>query len=77
MARIAWSDLVVVLENAPGYGTKIRKGVGAEQALYIAFGDAEDGRPGQLDSEVFEMIDGAQLVIDRDREGRVWGIEIC
>jgi uncharacterized protein YuzE len=73
MARISLAELVAVLKQQPEYAAKWHLDVSAEDALYLAFGQPEAG---SVESTVLDVIDGHQLVIDQDREGRVWGIEI-
>jgi hypothetical protein len=73
MAQISLSELIEVLKRHPDYLTKWELEVPAEQALYVSFGERE---PGSVDSTVMDMVDGRQLVIDRDKDGRVRGIEL-
>ncbi len=72
MAQISLTELIEILKQHPSYQAK-ELGVPAEQALYIAFGERE---PGSVESTVMEIVDGHQLVIDRDKDGRVRGIEV-
>lgn len=72
MAQISFAELVEIVKQHPSYQAR-KLGVPAEQALYVSFGDRE---PASVESTVMDIVDGHQLVIDRDGEGRVRGIEI-
>lgn len=72
MAQVSLAELVEMLKQHPSYPMK-ELGVPAEQALYVSFGERQIGN---VESMVLDIVDGRQLVIDRDREGRVCGIEI-
>jgi hypothetical protein len=73
MARILISELLALLKEHPQYYERWELGVLAEQALYIKFrSERETG----LESEVLEIVDGSELVIDRGKDGKVYGIEI-
>lgn len=76
MARIPLRDLIRALSEHPDYNQRWRAGVPAEQALYITLGDGTEKPERPLDSEDFDAIDGSLVVLDRDSEGRVRGIEI-
>lgn len=70
MARLTFADLVrAVAEHpdAPRWEADVEPG----EALYIAFAS---GR--KVESETFEAADGSLIVIDRDADGQVCGIEI-
>lgn len=73
MAQISLSELIEVVKQHPSYRATWELGVPAEQALYVSFGERE---PGSVESSVLDVVDGHRLVIDRDKEGRVRGIEI-
>lgn len=73
MAQISLTELIDVLKHHPNYRSKWELQVPADQALYVSFGTRE---PGSVESSVLEVVDGHQLVIDRDKDGRVRGIEI-
>lgn len=74
MARISLSDLIRVLAEHPSYAERWLADVPADQALYVILSDERS--TGQLQSETFEGVDGSIVVLDRDSEGRVYGIEI-
>jgi hypothetical protein len=70
MARLTFSELVKAISahpSAPGW----EAGVEPEVALYISFAT---GR--KVQSETLEAADGSLIVIDRDDDGQVCGIEI-
>ena len=73
MAQISLSELVEMLKQHPRYLPAWELGVPAEQALYVTFGERE---PGSVESSVLDVVDGRHLVIDRDKDGLVRGIEI-
>jgi len=73
MARILISELIALLKEHPQYYERWELGVPAEQALYIKFGSE---RVTGLGSEVLEIVDGSDLVINRGKDGKVYGIEI-
>ena len=73
MASITLKELVKLIQSHPNYMTKWELGVPAEQALYIKL---DDQASENLESEVFEGIQGSEIVIDKDTDGRVHGIEI-
>ena len=66
-------ELVSLIKEHPKYYSTWMLEVPPEQALYLRF--TEDLVKG-VDSEVLEIIDGSDLVIDRDSDGKVVGIEI-
>jgi hypothetical protein len=73
MAWILFSELIAVLKEHPQYYERWELEVPAEQALYIQF--SPEKMTG-LESEVLEVVDGSELVIDRGKDGKVYGIEI-
>jgi hypothetical protein len=73
MAWILLSELIAVLKEHSQYYERWELGVPAEQALYIQFSPQ---KLTGLESEVLEVIDGSELVIDRGKDGKVYGIEI-
>lgn len=75
MARIPLHELVRVLSEHPDYYKRWHKDVPARQALDIRFSEERPERP--LVSDTFDAIDGSTVALDRDPEGRVWGIEIA
>lgn len=75
MARISLPELIQVLAEHPDYRERWLADVPAEQALYIAL--SEERAEQQLESETFDGVDGSFVVLDRDTDGRVWGIEIA
>lgn len=70
MAQLTFSELVEAIAAHPD-AARWKAGVEPEVALYIAFAT---GRTVQ--SETFEAADGSVIVIDRDADGLVCGIEI-
>ena len=74
MARISLEELIAVLKEHPNYVEKWFLGVPPEQALYISFG--EGGANSVADSDTLEAVSGHELVVDKNRSGRVQGIEI-
>jgi hypothetical protein len=73
MARIEWSQLVKMLREHPDY-PQVEKGVPAERALTIVFGPSDSPSPAD---DVLEIADGSELVISKDRAGRVTSVEIA
>ena len=73
MARIAIHDLISLIKASPDYPEKWELDVPAEQALYIRFAA---GKVEHVQSSVLELANGSELVIDRDPDGKVVGIEI-
>lgn len=73
MARITIKELVAIIKASPDYRDKWELEVPAEQALYIRFATGEVER---VESDVLEVVDGSELVIDRDPSGKIVGIEI-
>lgn len=70
MARLTFSELAQAVSAHPD-ASKWEAGVEPEVALYISFAS---GR--KVESETFEAVDGSMIVIDRDADGQVCGIEI-
>lgn len=70
MARLTFTDLVRAVSEHPD-APRWEAGVKPSETLYIAF---ESGR--DVQSETFEAADGSMIVIDRDADGQVCGIEI-
>jgi hypothetical protein len=66
---------IEALTAHPNYRERWLAGVPAEQALYIALSEEKATRP--LESETYEGVDGSLVVLDRDADGRVRGIEIA
>jgi hypothetical protein len=73
MAWILLSELIALLKEHPQYFERWELEVPAEQSLYIQFSPQ---KATGLESEVLEVIDGSELVIDRGKDGKVYGIEI-
>ena len=73
MAIIDFDELVAVLMSRPEYLQKWELGAPANQALYIQFTKGEV--KGGVTSEVVELVSGLELVLDRDSNGKVVGIE--
>lgn len=73
MAEINYQELVEWIAKHPEYGSKLEQGVSANQVLYIRF-----GRPKRtpVESDTFTTADGLQLVVDREKDGTVVGVEI-
>jgi hypothetical protein len=72
VAQVTLAELIEILKQHASYPAR-ELGVPAEQALYVSFGERE---PGSVESTVMDIVGGHQLVIDRDKDGRVRGIEI-
>ncbi len=73
MAQINIKTLIEIIKNHPDYAKYWQMGVDAETALYINFYDES---PQNLTSEVYELKDGGELVMDHDDNGVIYGIEI-
>jgi hypothetical protein len=73
MAWNLFSELISVLKEHPQYYECWQLEVPAEQALYIQFSPQ---KVTGLESEVLEVVDGTELVVDRGKDGKVYGIEI-
>ena len=73
MARIAVNELIALIKSSPNCADRWEMEVPAEQALYIRFAT---GKVEGVQSEVLELSNGSELVIDRDPAGKVVGIEI-
>jgi uncharacterized protein DUF2283 len=71
MARLSFSELVKVISEHPDFEEFWEAGVEPEKALYIVF---EAGH--RVESETFEAVDGSLVVLDRNADGQVCGIEI-
>jgi hypothetical protein len=74
VAEIPFAELVEVIKSHPDY-PRWKLGVSADTALYISF----DGQPptGEtLRSDDFEAANGRIVVLNRDGEGRIRGLEI-
>jgi hypothetical protein len=70
MTQLTFYDLVKAISAHPD-AAGWEAGVKPEVALYISFATC-----GEVTSETFEAADGSSIVIDRDADGRVCGIEI-
>jgi hypothetical protein len=75
LARIPLSELVRVLSEHPEFRERWLAGVPAEKALCIVLGGGATDV--EVESETFDAADGSLVVLDRDPEGRVYGIEIA
>lgn len=80
MARLSIRELVQALKEHPAYFERWHSGVGADQSLYISLSEDQAGEEIPLtefvESEDFDAADGSLVVLDRDSQGRVRGIEI-
>ncbi len=74
MASIKFSELCDWIKKHPDYAKRIEMDVPPEQAIYIEF-DTNKKRE-NLDSDTFETTEGIELVLDKDNEGLVCGLEI-
>ena len=74
MASISFEELKNIIKTHPDYEKKWKKDVDIEQAFYISFSDK---KPTTLDSDVIDLSCGNSIVLDKDKEGVVWGLEIC
>lgn len=73
MARIGIEELLALIKADPAYRDKWELDVPADQALYIRFAQ---GAERKVQSDVFEVANGSELVLDRDSDGKIVGIEI-
>lgn len=73
MARILLSELIQIIKEHPDYFKRWQLDIPADHSLYIRFAEEFDD---QLSSEVFETINGLELVVDFNKESKVYGIEI-
>jgi hypothetical protein len=71
MASIRLEELVAMIKASPRYVRDFEGSVPADQSLRIILGDATD-----LQSEVFPTGIGSEVILDVDRAGKVWRIEI-
>lgn len=72
MAEIKYQDLLAWLKQHPDYKNQ-RMGVDAETSLYIRFSTPKQT---PVESDTMPLADGSQLVIDREKDGTVVGLEI-
>jgi hypothetical protein len=73
MAIIPYTDLLQIVREHPRYFAEWEKGVDAKISLVIDFGRPEGrARP----SEVFDIVNGLELVVTQDSQGKVFDIEI-
>lgn len=73
MAVITFDDLIDAIKSHPRYFESWRKDVNAETALKVKFGGGEKT---SLQSNVLPVINGSELVLTLDAEGRVVSLEI-
>lgn len=73
MAEIGIEELIRIIKSHPDYLQKWELGTPAEQALYIKFSEE---KLMDLQSDDYETLDGSTLVIDKNQENQVFGIEI-
>lgn len=71
MARISYSELVELVTQSPRYRADFAGDVPAEQSMRIVFGEQS-----ALKSEVFTSGTGIEVILDVDKDGKVWGIEL-
>ncbi|MCF8057856.1 MAG: hypothetical protein K9K67_01060 [Bacteriovoracaceae bacterium] len=74
MASISFEELKNIIKIHPDYERKWKKDTDIEQALYISFSDK---KPTPIDSDVIDLSCGNLLVLDKDKEGVIWGLEVC
>ena len=72
MARLTLDDLYSAVAAHPRYYAEWQDDIPARQSLRIPFTDQLP----PVESEVFEMVGGKELILDIDREGKVIAIEI-
>jgi hypothetical protein len=72
MAQLDFDRQLKVLHAHPDYG-QFELGVPPKQAFRLVFGEVEGPSPA---ADVFEIVGGRELVIRKDRDGRVRSIEI-
>ena len=72
MASISFKELKEIIKSHPDYEKKWKQDVDIEQAFYISF---TDNKPAPLDSDNSDLSSGHTLVLDKDKNGTVWGIE--
>jgi uncharacterized protein YuzE len=79
VAKLSYQDLVAALMQHPNY-SKWELEVPADQALYVAVTnpalEALDTDSKPIRTEVFEMANGLELVLDLNAHGKVLGFEI-
>ena len=73
MAQISIEELLALIKADPEYRGRWELDVPAEQALYIRFAK---GAGRKVQSDVLEVANGSELVLDRDSDGKIVGIEI-
>ncbi len=74
MAIIPYARLVEIIKSHPDY-SEWEKDVSADIALYIKFGTEEPGGV-RLHSDDCETVTGLDLILMRDGDGKVHGVEI-
>ena len=72
MAVYSLKELLLILRQHPSYSAH-EFDTPIEQALYISFDGQEGAR---VESTVFGIVDGRELVVDVDESGLIRGIEI-
>lgn len=72
MAVMTFGELLALITKDPKYATEWMMDVSAETALRIYFGKGT--RP--FDSKEFPIVDGSELIVRLDKDGRVLSIEI-
>ena len=72
MARVTVKQLIDAIKLHPDY-REWEDGVPADEALYVVFSSKS---PGGVESDVHDAVNGLHIVIDRDGDGRIYGIEI-
>ena len=73
MAQLTLTELIEAVTADPRYATEWHMDVPARQALYIKL---SVDRTVKVESDVFTGADGSVIVLDRDEDGIVHGIEI-
>lgn len=69
--------LVEFLHNHPDFNDHWNNQDPVLQGLYIELNEPSQSREGlKVENQTFEMPDGSTLVLDVDKDGKVWGIEI-
>lgn len=75
MALIKIKELIEIIRTHPDYLRKWENDTSVEEALYIQF-DKKNNENLKLESLDYESIDGYEILLDLNKEGKICGIEI-
>ena len=73
MAQVTVKQLIEAIKLHPDY-PEWEDGVSADEALYVVFSSKFLAG---VESDVHDAVNGLTIVIDKDGEGRIYGIEIA